>query len=462
MTKPLRASRSYPSLITILSDGEKTLARKLGISKPSTLDAAVREKRPRQEAADNSPGSEIQIADFEPWDSAVNGAQLFEDLAELIRRFVFFKNPNEAFAVAAWCIFTHCFDEFSISPYLCVHAPASECGKTTLLKVILRLARRALPSVNLSTAVMFRVIEEDRPTLIIDELAKFLEASEEFLGILLSGHERDFAFVQRCVGDEQKRKNFSTWGPKAYGIIGMPPDLQLRNRSIVIHLTRKKSDESAERWPIVNPPADFFEPFARLHRQIVRWTKDNSAEIRGARPDVSSLSNRESDNWTPLLMIAAVLGSEALRKTKSAIGDSRLGIDGDEEARLVLRDIRNIFHTRKIERMPSQALVDDLTVQDESGWNRCDDGKPLDSSYLARLLKAYDIRPKLRRYSAQEQATFQIVGKASRGYAINEFKDAFGRFLGNDAPELVAVMCQKVDEKDVEASAMFVAITKTS
>lgn len=59
----------------------------------------------------------------------------------------------------------------------------------------------------MTSSVVFRIIEERAPTLLIDEADTFLPDNNELRGILDSGHRRSNAFVLRNVGDNHEPKH---------------------------------------------------------------------------------------------------------------------------------------------------------------------------------------------------------------------------------------------------------------
>src|SRR5260370_1278685 len=81
--------------------------------------------------------------------------------------------------------------------YIGVESPEKRCGKTTLLSALSRLVRRPVVAANISPPAFFRVIEEARPTLLIDEADTFLHGNEEMRGILNAGYHKDTAYVLR-------------------------------------------------------------------------------------------------------------------------------------------------------------------------------------------------------------------------------------------------------------------------
>jgi hypothetical protein len=64
---------------------------------------------------------------------------------------------------------------------MCVTSPEAECGKTTLLGLIGFLVRRALSSVGISPAVLYRSIEKWQPTIVIDEADVAFVQNEEWV-----------------------------------------------------------------------------------------------------------------------------------------------------------------------------------------------------------------------------------------------------------------------------------------
>src|SRR5262249_16510559 len=112
-------------------------------------------------------------------------------------------------AIVLWVLFTHTFDAAEVSPRLAVLSPLPECGKTTLFSVLSRLVRRALLASNLTAAVVFRAIDQYRPTLLMDEADTYFEQrGDEFRGILNSGDTRDAAVVWRADGAKYDPKGF--------------------------------------------------------------------------------------------------------------------------------------------------------------------------------------------------------------------------------------------------------------
>ena len=145
---------------------------------------------------------------------------------------------------------------------------------------------KALLASNITPAAIFRVIEAEQPTLLIDELDSFSDAHEELRGILNSGHRRAGAKVIRTVGDTHEPREFSTWSPMVFAAIGRLPGT-LEDRSIIIPMQRRAPGESVSplRWSGRHGDA-LRGTLAVLARGIVRWVSDHADDLLECEPTV--------------------------------------------------------------------------------------------------------------------------------------------------------------------------------
>ena len=244
---------------------------------------------------------------------------------------------------ALWAAHTYLLDCFGISPRLAITSPEKGCGKTTAFDVLSRIVFRPLPTANASAAAIFRVVELQRPTLLIDEADTFLSENEELRGILNSGH-RQGGSVIRTVGEDFEPRSFSTYSACAIALIGKLP-ATLADRSVPIELRRRRADEPIEPFRF-----DRTDHLDQLARKAARWARDNADRIRGTDPDMpAGVFNRAADNWRPLLAIADAAGGEWPARARRAVQCSGAGASGDEQSVRVplLSDIRAIFAERE-------------------------------------------------------------------------------------------------------------------
>ena len=390
----------------------------------TTLDAEVEKFRRTLNAGGAQQGSEgsgevVLFPEVEPWPEPVDGAELLTDAAGMYRRHVVL--PEHApVALALWTLFTHAIPAVNVAPILALTSPVKRCGKSTVLALLRRLARRPLPSANISASALFRAVEAWEPTLLIDEADTFIRSNEELRGILNSGHTRDLAFVIRnvAVGDDHEPRRFSTWGAKAIALIGKLPDT-LADRSIEVRLKRKLPGESVKKVRHADP-----ELFHALARRCSRWAADYIHQIRAARPSMpKALNDRAQDSWEPLLAIAALAGGRWLEKACTAAvklsgavdaANDTLGVQLLSDIRAVLKDFQGS------DRISGEDLTARLLALEDRPWPECSRGKPLTKTKLARLLRPFGVVSGSRRLPD---------GTTPKGYLLDQFPDAFERYL---------------------------------
>jgi hypothetical protein len=309
---------------------------------------------------------------------------------------------------------TYLLDCFGISPRLAITSPEKGCGKTTLLDVLLHLVMRPLPTANATASAIFRVVEMQQPTLLIDEADTFLSKNEELRGILNSGHCKGGSVI-RTVGEDFEPRAFSTYSACAIALIGKLP-ATLTDRSVPIELRRRRPDEAIEAFRF-----DRTGPLTQLGSKAARWAMDHAAHVRGADPDMpASIFNRAADNWRPLLAIADAAGGDWPARARRAV--QSLAATGDEEQSsrvTLLADIRSIFAERRVDRMASAELVEALVAIEERPWVEWKGGKAITANGLARVLAPFKIKP----------GTIRTADGTPKGYVLSQFDDAFARYL---------------------------------
>lgn len=373
-----------------------------------TLDREVVKKRAEDVPGDEATGS--TFSDLEPWPEAVDGAATLQEVSATLRRFCILPALS-AEAMALWVMHAHAHDATQISPLLAVVSPEKRCGKTTVLSVLSALVPKPMHTVNTTPAVLFRVIEKHKPTVLVDEGDTFLADNDDLRGIINGGHNKLTATVWRCVGDDHEPRQFTVWAPKAIAMIGRPPDT-IEDRSVMVPLRRKTNGETVERFR-----ADKTKQFISLQRKLVRFASDSKDAIAKQDPEVPPiLSDRAADNWRPLIAIAEVAGGDwpAISR-EAAVVTTATASEGEVESAgvMLLRDCEEILRNK--DRIKSGDLLDDLLAMPESPWLSWNRGRPISCKRIADLLKPYGI------------SNSKIEGQ--RVYRRADFEDAWDRYL---------------------------------
>lgn len=392
----------------------KERAKALGIQ-VKTLDSMVKAERDATEN-DDSP-----FADIEPWHEPINPAQLLDDIAQTIQRFIVL-DKHQAQAAALWVAACWFADVIQCAPIALINAPERACGKTQLLTLLAKLAPRTAQASGISPSVLFRMVEAYQPTLFIDEIETVLKDNEELRGLINAGHTRDSAYVWRSVakGDDFEPKRFNVWGMKAIaGINAVNLAETVTSRAIVIQLRRKRPDERVER--LRHAETDLFKSIAS---KLARFADDYKQQVKDKRPYIpEALGDREQDNWEPLIQVASVAGghwSEIVKKIALELSSViQVPVSNANE---LLADIQEIFESKLIVKITTTNLINALCEDPEKSWATYNRGKQLSPRQLSNKLKDYGITSKTIRIDAYETA---------KGYEALQFKDVFSRYLAS-------------------------------
>ena len=367
--------------------------------------------------ADNS----IVRADSEPWPEAVTTAALLGEIVSIYRRFVILAD-HAAEALTLWTLHTYVFEHGNISPILALISPEKRCGKSTALHLADSLTHRPLATSNVTAAALFRVIEDHKPTCLIDEFDSISnpERKEDLRNILNSGHDRTGRVI-RCEGEDNKPKGFGVYCPKMVASIG---DLEetVMDRAIKLPMRRKLPNETVDRLRQFDA--------SETRRRCVRWARDNAASIATAKPFLPpELNDRAADNWEPLLAIAELAGEDWHNRARDAAialssdtaqGTANLGVE-------LLHDMDAIFAENRQTRMTTADLIDALKKMEERPWASSCYGKGISPHYLAKLLKPFGVNSRTMRFGDDSTA---------KGYDREDLKDALQRYpLPRSTPE---------------------------
>jgi putative DNA primase/helicase len=370
----------------------------------------------------------------ESWPESVSTAEMLEAITGEIRRYCALPEHGDVIA-ALWAMWTYVFDEFTTSPMLRVTSPTKRCGKTTLLDFMARICHRPLPASNCSPAALFRVIERDQPTLLLDEADTFFGSNPDLVGIINSGHTKAAAYVIRMVGEgkNMEPRQFSTWAPKLIAGIGRVTDT-IEDRSIVLELKRKPASERLARVSRF----DATELRARLNR----WAEDAANDLRRDHSDFSELANdRANDNWHPLIAIAGTAGDAWRRKAIAAAhaSSSAPGEGEDSIAIQLLADLRGVFAESLADRMASAELASALHEMEGRLWSEFGPRqRPISPNQVARLLKPFGVLPR----------SMKLDQRVCRGYFKDDFTEAFSLYVPSphDSNRYLAITPENIAE----------------
>jgi hypothetical protein len=383
---------------------------------------------------ENDPPSTLQlppgwVMQVEPWPEPVKGMLLLDSLRQLFTQCVILPNwvPE---LLPLFVLHTYAYHLRDVSVYLGIESPLKRCGKTTLLSLLLRLINRPVVGANVSSSSFFHVIQDLKPTLMIDEADRFLKARPELQGILNAGYTPDTAIVIRMGPPAPGSKAssavnyFSVWCPKVIAQIGHLPDT-LADRSIVFRMQRKIPTEQCQRIRGLNT--------LDLRRQCARFVLDHAQAITNARTEIPDpLNDRAADIWEPLFVLADLVGGDWPKRARDAAVGLAGSLEESNPAGSLLLDIFVAFTLQQAQRLFTRDLLENLKRRSSGRpWMEVRNGKEINDIWLARQLRPFGIRP----------ITPWIGENLAKGYRFDQFRDAFKRYISKADLDAFSAEC---------------------
>lgn len=344
---------------------------------------------------------------------------LLQEIVDVIERHVALQR-HQTVAIAAWILSSYLYDAFNVFARLGIISPMKRCGKTTLLETITGICNKSLPTANISAAAVFRTLETYSPTLMIDEADILLgrDPDSELIGILNGGHLRSTCVI-RLTGENYEPQLFSIWSPVIFASIRDLPNDALMDRTIAIRLERRKREEKLHKLPITHK-----EDCAALRSRLLKWANDNEAVVKANHilpPEIDN--DRAMDNWLPLFTVAGLASDYWQAEVEASYKALNQYTDDEALHNLLLKDIRDLFEQEqnvdKSEKISSSKMINHLLKLEHRPWGEIQHGRSLTAHSLAKMLKDFQIEPKV----------FRVGEKTIRGYSSEMFSDVFERYL---------------------------------
>ncbi len=342
------------------------------------------------------------VAEIEPYHEPVTHDEIYTALYSLVHEHMAIDEPLKV-AFVLWVIFTYLTDISDFAPIAWITAPERQCGKSTLLGLFERVVNKPMAFNNITQAVLYRVMEQFKPTLLIDEIDTSLKDKNELLGIVNAGYSRHASNVPRMNQDKGGIvEKFDVFGAKVFSGIGEMKGT-FASRAIRFELRRKTNSDKVKRFNKRTLP---YETTNEIQSKVKRWAVDNRQAVQAVQTPLLQINDRDFDNWEILLQIATVLGvyDKALQACLTICNRK----DEPSLNEMLLSDIREVFTT---ERISSVDLLERLKADSEKYWSTYNNGTPLNVHQLAKKLKSFGIKSKAMRIKG-EQGTVKGYDKA--------------------------------------------------
>jgi hypothetical protein len=350
--------------------------------------------------------------------------ELLEETRWFFKRYVVVPDVA-ADAVALWNAHTYVFDVARATPYLYFWSPDPGSGKTTALEALQVTARDGFLVDDLTGAALYRFIEKERPSLLIDEVDGIFNRkngdprAEDIRKVLNSGYSAGKRVIRVGGPRNEDVQKFDPFCPKALaGLRELPATLA--HRSIPIAMQPPRPEEAYEDFD----PEEVEEEAMRLRAKLEAWAESARDELRrfDLKPaKLPELDARRNQIWRILFRIADLAGDGWLERAHAAAVELSAG---DRRADEATAGIKLLGHIREVfvdERMFCAEICEELNADEELPYGGWSDGAGIKTRELGWKLKPYRIYAK----------SIRIGERKANGYERSQFEDAWSRYLSN-------------------------------
>jgi len=350
------------------------------------------------------------------------GAVILDTLRAALARYVVLPSTEAADAVTLWIAASHAQPAWAHAPRLVIRAPEKRCGKSRLLDIVEATCHSPLITVNASTAAIYRSIDDDPPTLLVDEAdtifggtaGKSADTNEDLRGLLNAGHQRNRPAI-RWDHTTRTLEKCPTFAMAALAGIGAMPDT-IEDRAVIIRMRRRAPGEKVSPYRFRRD-----RPALRATAEhLASWLRPHLTLLEKAEPAMP-VEDRAADTWEPLVAVADHAGQHWPARARAAVVALTAQATTSASDSLRVRLLAGIHAAFDLLGNPSEARTEDLLAalngDTEAPWAGLGPAG-LTGKKMGDLLAPFEISSETIRFT---------VGQA-KGYRRAAFADAWARY----------------------------------
>lgn len=340
-------------------------------------------------------------------------AQEMLDRMEQFFRHYLHCSPDQRAVLQIWALHTHCFAAANATPYLFIHSPEKQSGKTLCLQLLNLLCAGPWLATAVTPAMLAGKITAERPTVLLDDCHTIFSpaARARTCALLMNGSRRGGTF---SLAKQSAIHDLHVFCPKALAGDFLLP-LNIVEHFIPIALMQNFDYGYFRKFRLYEAS----EMAAPLVESMKAWAAANLDALGQAPPfpyDDFELrfSPREQDCREPLFQIACLLGGDWPSRLAAALNRIySFNFRNDLLHRVyLLSDIRDLFDREEVQRLATRQILEYLHGLEERPWNEWNNGRPMNASDLAQLLRRWGIEVRSQRHDS---------GQRGQGYDRNDF-----------------------------------------
>lgn len=228
--------------------------------------------------------------------------EVFLPLNETFRKYIDFTNPIYSSLITLWVMGTYVFPIFDCYPYLYLGGMRGS-GKSKILDILYRTCFNPELSANASPSSLFRIVERNLSTILLDEGESLTgrEVNPELRLLLQAGYKKATGIVTRTQPDSLKTERFRVYSPKAIASIN-PLDPTLAERCISV-IMLKTSDSKVGTRRINDRSSDWMKLRYGLYKFLFSYGLCIAERFENSE-HLQILTNRNDELYLPIFVLA--------------------------------------------------------------------------------------------------------------------------------------------------------------
>ena len=355
--------------------------------------------------------------------------QALDDIAAFIRRHLVC-DEHQLTLLTLWSACTQCHHLFSTAPYLWIHSPQPQSGKSLCLNLLCDLLNAEAPFTGVPGVSLLDRLLQGRALDELDELHARTKSAAAPCIVFIDDCQHSFGPSERqpvvcLLASGSAATGFFPWGDQDYSVFG-PKALagnsvlprSLAARCIPIRLCRPKASEKFARYRLDDAAATLDALRSRLRRWLQQASPALVQAAKNLPPDLpAALAPGQSKCAEPLVHIADAAGGTWPAKVRAALVAVFNLADANPELQ-ILFDLRVIFGEKNNpEYLATADLLSELHKLDSRPWNAW-------TSKSGRRLAAH-----LRPFGIVSQRVKLDQEQDFMAYLRKDFEDSWERYL---------------------------------
>jgi hypothetical protein len=236
--------------------------------------------------------------------------EVFDEVRKVVRDYVYCTDPIIYDLLSIWTMGTYCFRIFQSYPYLWINGQKAT-GKSMLLSILANIAFNGVMTSHITPAALYRSIEQDSATILIDEVEKLRSKDKNSMNFLMrilnSGYSQEAKSL--VCNHNGGVDHYDVYGPKVLaGINEIDP--VVRSRTIMIQSVKKPGSVFKKR----KRPTDLKAVRQKCNDMLMNYALNSASQLQAVYNNIddyidvpSYIENRDLDLWEPLLTIAYLI-----------------------------------------------------------------------------------------------------------------------------------------------------------